>query len=75
MPMPMTRPMIRTLVVLQPTPLWRPHSPGIALPPSNGTRLPSGAGRAHVVADPGKVVRPPAHRTHAGQTQYRYGGQ
>lgn len=57
MPMPFTRPVTHKGTVHTPAALHRPAaSPDLALPPSNGTALPRGAGVLHTVKNPAHQV-------------------
>jgi hypothetical protein len=57
MAMPVTRPINRTSTTFQQGALPRPAAPmTLALPPSNGTRLPRGAGVLHTVKNPAHQV-------------------
>lgn len=64
MPLPLTRPIQRTNAINVQGALARPGaSPSLSLPPSNGTRLPNGAGTLHTVKNPTHQV--PAPTVHA----------
>lgn len=57
MPMPVTRPIEPGYVTWQPQgQLFRPASPGMALPPSNGVTIPNGGGVLHTVVKPEHII-------------------
>lgn len=60
MAMPMTRPIQPSLVSIPPNgQLARSPAPTMALPPSNGVRMPYNQGVVHTVKNPSQVVASP----------------